>query len=139
MIIREANIEDAKSIAKISSESLGYPCDEKLVERRLSNLYKQKVFVVEEDEEIVGFVQAELYQLLYQENSINVLGLAIHKDFQIRGYGKALMLRVEEWAKEMSCSKVRLNSEISRLAAHCFYESLGYKNTKSQKRFEKKI
>ena len=139
--IREAVTQDAESIALISTDSLGYPCRSELVERRLRELdtCKQKVFVAVEGERVVGFVQAELYQLLYQEDSINVLGLAVSKNYQRNGYGRQLMQAVELWAKQMNCSAVRLNSATGRTEAHIFYERLGYRNTKSQKRFVKDI
>lgn len=139
IIIREATPIDAEYIAKISTDSLGYLCQADLVAKRLRNMdtNRHKVFVAAENNLVIGFVHAELYQLLYQEDSINVLGLAVSNHSQGKGCGRKLMQAVEAWAKEMNCSSVRLNSEVSRAGAHCFYEKIGYKNTKSQKRFSK--
>ena len=139
--IREAIMEDASFIAEISISSLGYQCDRSLVERRLEEMdsNKQKVYVAVENNVVVGFVHVELYQLLYQKDLANVLGLAVREDVQKKGYGKKLMLCVENWAKEMNCDAVRLNSGMQRKEAHEFYKSLGYENTKVQKRFVKFI
>lgn len=141
ILIREANLTDVDYIAEISTDSLGYSCNASLVAKRLQNMDKNryKVFVAVEDNVVIGFVHAELYQLLYQEDSINVLGLAVSKHSQGKGYGKKLMQSVEAWAKEMKCTVVRLNSEVNRTGAHCFYEKIGYKNTKFQKRFTKDV
>ena len=140
-MIREAVIQDAENISKISTNSLGYPCEAGLVMRRLLELDagNEKVFVAVEDDQVVGFVHAELYQLLYHEDLVNVLGLAVSNDFQRKGHGKMLMRLVEAWAKEMNCAAVRLNSAANRKGAHLFYEGLGYQNTKSQKRFIKTL
>ena len=40
------------------------------------------------------------------------------------------MLCVENWAKEMNCDAVRLNSGMQRKEAHEFYKSLGLKTQK---------
>ena len=82
--IREAIIEDASSIAEISRSSLGYQCDSSLVARRLREMDsdKQKVYVAVENNVVIGFVHVELYQLLYQNDLANVLGLAVRKDMQ---------------------------------------------------------
>lgn len=139
--IREATILDATSIAEISTISLGYQCDSILVAKRIKEMDsgKQKVYVAVKNGIVTGFVHVELYQLLYQEDLVNVLGLAVRKDMQKKGYGKRLMQRVEEWAREMHCGAVRLNSAIQRSDAHEFYMALGYENTKVQKRFVKAI
>jgi len=139
--VREATIKDSAAIADISTNTLGYQCDSCLVERRIKEMDsdKQKVYVAVENNEVVGFVHVELYQLLYQNDLANVLGLAVREDTQKRGYGKKLMLSVENWAQKMNCDAVRLNSGTERKEAHKFYIALGYKNTKEQKRFVKCI
>lgn len=139
--IREAVIGDASSIAEISKGSLGYQCSSSLVEKRIQEMdkAKQRVYVAVEGGMVVGFVQAELYQLLYQEDQVNVLGLAVRKDMQNKGHGTRLMQQVEEWARSMNCSSVRLNSASQRREAHEFYKALCYENTKSQQRFVKHI
>lgn len=139
--IREAMVKDASSIAEISINTLGYQCDSNLVERRMKEMDSntQKVFVAVENNVVVGFVHVELYQLLYQPDLANVLGLAVREDMQKKGFGKKLMQYVERWAQEMNCNAVRLNSGMQRKEAHKFYKALGFENTKEQKRFIKHI
>ncbi len=139
--IREAVVADASSIAEISISSLGYQCDSSLVERRRKEMYPdtQKVYVAVENNVVVGFVHIELYQLLYQKDLVNVLGLAVREDMQRKGCGKKLMHYAENWAQNMNCDAVRLNSEMQRNDAHAFFKALGYENTKAQKRFVNRI
>lgn len=140
-VIREAVMQDADGIAEICTNSLGYPCRSELVAKRLRDLdtEKQKVFVAVEDNSVAGFVHAELFQALYYEDLLNILGLAVRKSSRRKGCGTRLMEAAELWATEMNCTAVRLNSSSCRTEAHRFYEKLGYKNTKSQKRFIKAL
>ena len=52
---------------------------------------------------------------------------------------KALVTAAEIWAKENGINYMRVNSGISRVAAHKFYQHLGYKSEKEQLRFIKQI
>lgn len=45
----------------------------------------------------------------------------------------------EIWAKENGINYMRVNSSISRVVAHKFYQHLGYKSEKEQLRFIKQI
>jgi len=141
IVIREAVTGDAENIAYISTTALGYECESSLVKMRLDNLDKarERVYVAEADGQVIGFIQLEKYQLLYQLDMVNVLGLAVRKDKQGTGAGRLLMEAAEEWARESALSTVRLNSASNRNKAHEFYEHLGYQNTKEQKRFIKKL
>lgn len=141
MIIREANIKDAFSIGKISCDDLGYECDDALVSYRLSNLDSKRevVFVAEIDENVVGYVHAETYDVLYSESMINILGLAVASAYRRNGAGKALLLEVENWAKKLGINKIRLNSGSARKEAHEFYRVMGYDSRKEQIRLIKDL
>lgn len=139
--IREATADDASAIQEISTNDLGYPCQKKLVQYRLEHLdcSRERVFVAVDEQKVIGFIQAEVYNLLYQPSSINVLGLAVAQAYRGYGAGRLLMEKAEQWAKQQNINKVRLNSASQRENAHQFYQHLGYKNTKTQKRFTKEL
>ena len=141
MIIRKANGQDASAICKISSDDLGYICDVELVSRRLFDLddRREAVLVVEIDNNVVGYVHAELYKLLYYESMVNILGIAVSSDYRRRGVGKLLLEYVENWAKELGINMVRLNSGGARKEAHAFYRAMGYDSEKEQIRFIKNL
>ncbi len=61
----------------------------------------------------------------------------INSDYRRIGLGRLLMATAEEWAIAMDSSMIRLHSNIIRGEAHRFYESLGYKITKTQHSFAK--
>lgn len=96
-------------------------------------------FVAETDGKVIGFIQLKIYQLLYEENMVNILGLAVNENYRKLGVGRKLIDKAEEWATEKGRSAIRLNSSMHRKEAHKFYEHMGFVNTKDQKRFVRKI
>lgn len=140
-IIRKIELKDAGELCKICSEEMGYECDSDLVKSKIEKLdsKREAVFVAEEESRVLGFIHVERYEVLYFESMANILGLAVKKDFQKQGLGKALLLAAENWAQENGIYLMRLNSGINRTDAHGFYEHLGYVSEKEQKRFVKNL
>lgn len=141
MIIRKANIHDSPAICHISCDGLGYDCTAELVSLRLGSLdnLREIVFVADLGESTVGYVHAEIYNLLYAESMVNILGIAVAAAYRKCGIGKALLIAVEEWAKSLEIYTVRLNSGAARSDAHAFYRAMGYNNEKDQIRFIKDL
>lgn len=140
-IIRKIELKDAGELCKICNEEMGYECAPALVKSKIEKLdsKREAVFVAEEESQLLGFIHVERYEVLYFESMANILGLAVKKDFQKQGLGKALLLAAENWAQENGIYLMRLNSGINRTDAHGFYEHLGYVSEKEQKRFVKKL
>ena len=82
-------------------------------------------------------MEAEVYESLYSDAGLNILGLAVFPSAQGRGIGRQLMERVEDLAKSKHSAFIRLNSASHRKEAHLFYERIGYEGNKTQKRFLK--
>lgn len=139
MIIRKANAHDSLAICRISCEDLGYDCTAELISARLGSLddKREVVFIATFGESTVGYVHAEIYNLLYYESMVNILGIAVASENRRHGVGKALINAVEDWAKSLGIKKVRLNSGATRNEAHTFYRAMGYDNQKDQIRFIK--
>ena len=49
-----------------------------------------------------------------------------HRDYRRRGFGKVVIDKAINYAKEKDCYKIMLLSDSSRTEAHRFYESLGF-------------
>lgn len=141
MNVRKAEINDAYAISKICTDDLGYKCTVELVSDRLKNIdgKRETVYVAEINGTVVGYIHAEIYNTLYYESMINILGIAISSDYRRQGIGRALLSRAEEWAKKQGINIVRLNSGNSRKEAHEFYRAMGYDDEKMQVRFLKKL
>ena len=144
-MLRDITILDANEIQKISNFELGYDVDLDIVKKqieKLTNDNKHNVIIGFENEQtrkIIGFVHAELYESLYMDTGLNILGLAVNSNFQGQGIGKKLMSSIEDYALKNNISYIRLNSNVRRVEAHKFYESIGYICDKTQKRLIKKL
>ena len=139
--IRAVSVNDADDICAISGEDLGYPCDLSLVKGKIGNINAEReaVFVALADDIVVGYIHVEKYDVLYFETMANILGLAVKAAYQHNGIGRKLVSAAEAWAEENNIKLMRLNSGISRTAAHDFYRHLGYDSDKGQLRFTKKL
>ena len=144
-MLRNITIFDAQEIQSISNFELGYDVNLDIVKkqiRKLTNDNKHNIIIGFENEQtrkIIGFVHAELYESLYMDTGLNILGLAVDSNFQGQGIGKKLMSAIEDYALKNNISYIRLNSNVRRVEAHKFYESIGYVCDKTQKRLIKKL
>ena len=142
-MIRSVQVEDAAQIRDLCHQALGYDSSLEKVATQIEKFNMPDsghfCFVYEEDQsgKILGYVEAEVYESLYSDPGLNVLGLAVFPSAQGRGIGRQLMERVEEFAKSSHYAFIRLNSASHRKEAHVFYERIGYDGNKTQKRFLK--
>ncbi len=138
--IRECKISDAKDIDKINIEQLGYEYGLEKTRKKLEILLanpKDKIFVAEANNNVVGYIHAIDYDVIYAPHCKNIMGIAVLKEYERNGIGKALLAHIENWAKETGAIGVRLVSGEARIDAHSFYNSCGYTSNKSQKNFFK--
>lgn len=143
--IRTAQYVDAAALAVIFRDDLGEPdCTQALVEKKLSfiNTDRECVFVAQDDNgegTVCGVIHVELYDVLYFERMVNILGLAVSGNYRRRGVGKMLLAAAETWGKEHGAEYMRINSGESRKGAHEFYRTQGCDSEKMQVRFLKKL
>ena len=142
-MIRTVQVKDAGQIRDLCYQALGYDSTLEKVAAQIDKFNQPDsghfCFVYEEDQtgNILGYVEAEVYESLYSDAGLNILGLAVFPSAQGRGIGRQLMERVEELAKSKHYAFIRLNSASHRKEAHVFYERIGYEGNKTQKRFLK--
>ncbi len=99
-MIRNIRLADAKDIRDISEFALGYNATEAVTERQIAKLLadKQHFIRVYEDDtthNVIGFIHAEAYELLFKAPGFNILALAVGSEHQHKGIGKQLMQAVE--------------------------------------------
>lgn len=143
-MIRPIRPEDAAAAAQICVEALGYNTTaEKIAERteRLCGDANYYIAVYEDDTDhtVKGLLQAQRYDPLYSEDGWNIIAMAVAKRAQGQGIGRKLVEALEAHALQNGAAFVRLNSRSERAAAHAFYQRLGYRCDKLQKRFIKRL
>ena len=87
-----------------------------------------KVFVATLDGAIVG-----TYELLVMDNlakrgrpSSVVEDVAVSPNHQGKGIGRAMMEHAMQTSRDAGCYKLALSSNLDRVKAHDFYDSLGF-------------
>jgi ribosomal protein S18 acetylase RimI-like enzyme len=135
IVIREANDSDVERILELYRETGIGPQESFLPEEareQLAVLRKYpsyRVFVAEAGGIVVG-----TYELLIMDNlakrgkkSAIVEDVAVSKQQQGRGIGRAMMEHAMQQARDAECYKLVLSSNLQRTDAHAFYEALGFK------------
>lgn len=138
--IREANIEDCEAIFKLNKNEMGYDYDLENTRERLTYILQRpnhKIFVAEINNQVVGYVHGNDYDLIYKDSLKNIMGIAVDHRYKRNGIGKKLMNEIENWAFKTGAVGVRLLSGEERISSHEFYKSCGYVNKKDQKNFIK--
>ena len=139
--VRNAETGDFAPITMLARDQLGYDCEDSLVKSRLEHLdnTREAVFVAENDGTVIGFIHVQVYEVLYYETMLNILGLAVSDKHRRMGVGSMLVKSAERLASEMGIGCIRLNSGGKRTGAHEFSRSQGFDNETIQLRFLKKI
>ncbi|HEL2471919.1 TPA: GNAT family N-acetyltransferase [Streptococcus suis] len=143
-MIRSIEYADLSAIREINAQALGYdvPLEQTEIQfERCSETNGHTILVFEDDEtgQVSGYIHAQVYESLYSDTGLNILGLAVLPSHQGQGIGTSLLKAVEQIAQKEGYHFIRLNSAESRLKAHLFYEKNGYHSDKMQKRFIKHI
>ena len=142
-MIRAIVENDIAELNRINREELGYdyPLDKSLVQLRklLKDSGHHYLAVYEDDatKKVLGYVHAEVYEEIYADPALNVLALAVLSNNHHAGVGAKLMSWLENTAIDNGFKSIRLNSGMSRINAHGFYEHIGYVHAKDQKKFIK--
>jgi len=141
-MIRIAQINDYQSILSLSTKELGYTFEEDGAKCQLEKILcrlDHQIWVATIEEEVVGYIHAQDCDVVYAPPMVNILGLAVFKQYQGLGIGKALLKEAEEWGKKRNVAEIRLTSAMKRKEAHSFYRHCGYEEIKEQKKFGKML
>jgi len=94
------------------------------IERDPSN----ELWIGERNGEVIAMLQLTLIPGLSRGGMKRALveAVRVRADLRSRGIGEALMKHVEQRAKAAGCGLIQLTTDKQRLAAHRFYERLGF-------------
>ena len=118
---------------------LGYEATADQVVRRLAALREwpdQEAFVAEIDGVVVGLCHVQGVRMLISEGYAEIQALVVSAARQGEGLGRELVAHACDWAFARGYERVRLRSNVTREAAHAFYEHLGFEKAKASYAFE---
>lgn len=137
--IRSAQHGDFVAIAKLS-QHMGYPAvADDVSAARLKKIIlapDHKLWVCTHKQQIAGWAHAFVALRAGSASFIELAGLIIDPGYRRLGLGKALIHEAHTWASTLN-RVLRVRCNTNRLDAHSFYQSLGFKQTKSQYIFER--
>lgn len=99
----------------------------------------EKIFIAVSDGEVIGYIYANTYDVLYQKPIANVVTFVLNMNKKHNGVGKTLIDAVENWAKDKGLKEVRLVSDKNRTHAHSLFKKLGYNVDETDYEFKKSI
>jgi len=87
-----------------------------------------ELWLGERDGEVVAMLQLTLIPGLSRGGMRRALveAVRVRADLRSRGIGEALMAQAEARARAAGCGLIQLTTDSKRLAAHRFYERIGY-------------
>lgn len=134
VFIRQAQSSDVAAVLTLYAQ-IDFSNDAVLSEASAQTIFAEfsrypsyRLFVAMDADKVVGS-----YALLVMHNlahggmpSAVVEDVVVASAEQGRGIGRQMMTHAKEQAKAAACYKLALSSNRARLAAHAFYESLGF-------------
>ncbi|KSU87538.1 MULTISPECIES: GNAT family N-acetyltransferase [Bacillaceae] len=131
MKVRSLQDHDVKELIPLM-EQLGYPTNFEDLQVRLSAIQASSDYhtlIAEIDGEVAGMAGlCKSYFYEYDGSYTRIVAFVVHEKFRRKAVGKMLIKEAERWAKSQGCMAIGLNSgnRDERLAAHLFYQKMGY-------------
>lgn len=138
----ELTLANSESLHQLMQSELGYQMSLNQLKKWLDDIAvssSDTVFVCVYDAQVIGYVQIAVYRSLLIGPALNIMGLAVAKDYQHCGIGRKLMSMVDELAWDLNINTIRLNSGSERHEAHNFYKKMGFHTDKQQLKMTKSI
>lgn len=132
---------DAAIIAELTGE-LGYEVSVPEVERRLDGILGEDdhaVFVARAGDEVVGWVHVAGVKRLEATFFAELGGLVVRESSRRRGVGRRLVSAAARWARQSGYRTLRVRTNVVRLDAPRFYDSVGFARIKDQQIFTRQL
>lgn len=139
LVIRRATTGDAADMARLSGQ-LGYPVEAGALAERLGRVLArndQLVLVGLAEGRAGGWLQAQAAEIIESGFRVEIVGLIVDESVRRRGLGRRLVQEAESWAATLGAQAVVVRTNIVRAESHIFYQSLGYRQTKTQHVYRK--
>ena len=147
MNIKKANLENinhllaiTQACGKVLAENNIYQWNEKYPSKEafLTDLEREELYILEVENTIVGCITISTFMdeeyksvdwLTSNENNIYIHRLAVHPNYQGKGFAQSLMTFAENYAKENNFQSVRLDTFSQNPRNLKFYPKRGYEKT----------
>lgn len=127
--IQNANISDVNKILEIEQTAIKYNAlTLQDIELSVSNK-NYKTYKLLFDDELVGFV------ILQISDEVNIVSIAVKKQFRNLGLATKLLQRAEECAKEEGINTLSLEVSYNNVGAFLLYEKFGFKLRRIRKNY----
>lgn len=140
--VRAATASDAAALEPLLAQ-LGYALEEAEIRRRIERIGAAggQYLVVAEDADGALMALLHVYgrAALEKPPEAVVQALVVRDGVRGQGVGRAMMALAEQWARDAGYRHVSLSSQVSREAAHAFYEGLGYARYATSHQFRKTL
>jgi GNAT superfamily N-acetyltransferase len=137
IMVRKMLAKDAEAVNLLSAQ-LGYPLSPEQTSENIKAVLQSKkhiAFVAWHENRIVGWIGAAQTIMIEVMPHCEINGLVTDEQYRGKGVGKLLIEKVKQWAKENGNNVVSLHCNLTRTAAHLFYEHIGFRAIKEQKYF----
>jgi GNAT superfamily N-acetyltransferase len=133
MIIRLATLEDYLPVMNMYNYFVGEErysngdndSFKQVLQSQLNYLY----VAISENNEIIGFASMSIRSVVrYKKPIAEFDELYVNPKIRKQGIGQKLLEKLGETAEEQDCQRIYIESHYKHLAAHHFYENLGYVN-----------
>lgn len=130
MKIRTFRNEDILGVCNLINSVLGYDVSFEDLKARILQMQEDKnyiIFIAVDNEKIIGFIGLQIC-LAFEitGKAMRIIALAVARDFQGQGVGKALIQEAEKYANDNNVSIISVNSGIKRTEANRFYEKQSF-------------
>ena len=142
VFIRDARIADSRAVARLADQ-LGYSVTVDDIEARLGKIRQntdERVIVAENSEGVVvGWTTFGITEHIHSKPYVEVSGFVVEQDFRGKGVGRKIIDEVERWTRDKGLLTIRLHANVTRKAAHMFYQAIGFEKIKEQYAFRKEL
>lgn len=119
-MISEMQLDDVKEVVRIENDNFTLPYEEKQYLYEIEDNLCAQLYVVKEDDVIIGYID---FWITFE--SCQLCKIAVDKNYQGKGYGKQLMEFMFDKVKH-ECETIFLEVRESNQRARIFYEGFDF-------------
>ena len=129
-MIREMKIEDCSIVSQIDAHCFPVPWSEEQYKREFNENEFAYLYVLEDHNEIIGFID---FWITF--DSCQLAKIAVLPSYRGKHYAHLLMDKMIERAQQENCEIISLEVRVSNTAAHKLYEAYDFIKVNVRKQY----